>query len=73
MVTYEQASADQSKVDLTVCRSITGVATAIIQILGTFVVLSQVAWEIFIVIVPVTAACLRMQVSFSLLLPVSAL
>ena len=38
-------------------------AVSIIQIIGTIIVMSQVAWEVFVVFVPTIAACIWYQVS----------
>lgn len=45
-----------------------GVAFYLIQIFGNVSVMSQVAWQVFLVFIPVVAACLWYQVgaSFSL-------
>ncbi|KAM7508896.1 hypothetical protein LguiA_019349 [Lonicera macranthoides] len=56
-----RASTDQSVVDLEVAQRLGWCAFSIIQILGTIAVMSQVAWEVFIIFIPVTAICIWYQ------------
>jgi hypothetical protein len=58
-----QASTDQSVVDLELAGRVGWCAFSIIQILGTIAVMSQVAWEVFVIFIPVTAICIWYQVS----------
>lgn len=53
---------DQSVLDLELSGKIAWCAFAIIQILGTIIVMSQVAWPVFAIFVPVTAICVWYQV-----------
>ncbi|KAG0462967.1 hypothetical protein HPP92_021443 [Vanilla planifolia] len=56
-----RASTDQSSVDHSVPFQLGLLASAIIQLLGTIVVMSQVAWEVFIVFIPLSALCIWYQ------------
>ncbi|XP_050385173.1 putative ABC transporter C family member 15 [Argentina anserina] len=56
-----RASTDQSVLDLEMANKIGWCAFSIIQILGTIAVMSQVAWEVFVIFVPVTAVCIWYQ------------
>ena len=58
-----QASTDQSVLDLEMAMKLVWCALAIIQMTGTIVVMSQVAWEVFAIFIPITAACIWFQVS----------
>lgn len=57
-----QASTDQSAVDLQIPYQVGAVAFSMIQLLGIIAVMSQVAWQVFIVFIPVIAACIWYQV-----------
>jgi len=57
-----QASTDQSVLDLEMAWSVGWCAFSIIQLLGTIAVMSQVAWEVFVIFIPVTAICIWYQV-----------
>jgi ABC-type multidrug transport system fused ATPase/permease subunit len=63
-----QASTDQSEVDTNIADQMGTVAFSIIQLVGITAVMSQVAWQVFVVFVPVFAACVWYQVPFFLLL-----
>ncbi|XVE80500.1 hypothetical protein DITRI_Ditri14bG0145000 [Diplodiscus trichospermus] len=54
-------STDQSAVDLNMPYQVAAVAFLFIQLLGIIAVMSQVAWEIFIIFIPVIAACIWYQ------------
>ncbi|TYH52009.1 hypothetical protein ES332_D10G321300v1 [Gossypium tomentosum] len=56
-----RASTDQSVLDLEMASRLGWCAFSIIQILGTIAVMSQVAWEVFVIFIPVTAICLWYQ------------
>ncbi|XP_022974963.1 putative ABC transporter C family member 15 [Cucurbita maxima] len=56
-----RASNDQSVVDLEMALRLGMCAVSIIQIIGTIIVMSQVAWEVFVVFVPTIAACIWYQ------------
>ncbi|WOG82141.1 hypothetical protein DCAR_0101303 [Daucus carota subsp. sativus] len=56
-----RASTDQSVLDLEIANRIGWCAFSIIQIIGTITVMSQVAWEVFIIFIPVTAICIWYQ------------
>ncbi|KAL4618712.1 hypothetical protein ACB092_06G030700 [Castanea dentata] len=56
-----RASTDQSAVDLSIPNEMGAVAFSIIQLLGIIAVMSQVAWQVFIIFIPVIAACIWYQ------------
>ncbi|KAL5866239.1 hypothetical protein ACOSQ3_003753 [Xanthoceras sorbifolium] len=56
-----RASSDQSVLDLELATRVSRCAFSIIQILGTIAVMSQVAWEVFVIFIPVTAICIWYQ------------
>ncbi|OMO90148.1 hypothetical protein COLO4_19316 [Corchorus olitorius] len=56
-----RASTDQSVLDLEMANKLGWCAFSIIQILGTIAVMSQVAWEVFVIFIPVTAICIWYQ------------
>lgn len=51
-----QASTDQSVLDLEIATKLGWCAFSVIQLLGTIAVMSQVAWEVFVIFIPVTTA-----------------
>ncbi|KAL7082977.1 hypothetical protein ACP275_14G133800 [Erythranthe tilingii] len=56
-----RASMDQSVLDIEVASKLGWGAFSIIQLLGTIAVMSQVAWQVFVVFIPVTAICIWYQ------------
>ncbi|KAL8116632.1 hypothetical protein AgCh_022978 [Apium graveolens] len=56
-----RASTDQDVLDLGIANKLAWCAFSTIQLLGTILVMSQVAWEVFIVFLPVTAICIWYQ------------
>ncbi|CAN6460901.1 unnamed protein product [Victoria cruziana] len=56
-----RASTDQSVLDLEMAGRLAWSAFSVIQILGTIVVMSQVAWQVFAIFIPVTAFCIWYQ------------
>ncbi|XP_049933313.1 putative ABC transporter C family member 15 [Nymphaea colorata] len=56
-----RASTDQSVLDLEIAGRLAWSAFSVIQILGTIVVMSQVAWQVFAIFIPVTAICIWYQ------------
>lgn len=56
-------SIDQSVVDLDIPFRLGGFASTTIQLLGIVGVLTQVTWQILLLIIPMAIACLWMQVS----------
>nr|AMP82923.1 ABC transporter C family member 3 [Catalpa bungei] len=56
-----RASTDQSTVDLNTASIIGLFAFAIIQLLGIIAVMSQIAWQVFIIFIPVIAICIWFQ------------
>lgn len=61
-LSYKQASIDQSVLDMEMANRLGWCAFSVIQILGTIAVMSQVAWEVFVIFIPVTAICIWYQV-----------
>ncbi|RCV24892.1 hypothetical protein SETIT_5G122800v2 [Setaria italica] len=56
-----RASTDQSEVDTSIASQMGSVAFASIQLVGIIAVMSQVAWQVFVVFIPVVAACFWYQ------------
>ncbi|KAK1385958.1 ABC-type xenobiotic transporter [Heracleum sosnowskyi] len=56
-----RASTDQDVLDLGIANKLGWCAFYTIQLLGIILVMSQVAWEVFIVFLPVTAICVWYQ------------
>ncbi|KAH9804136.1 ABC transporter C family member 3 [Citrus sinensis] len=56
-----RASTDQSAADLAIPSLVGAYAFSIIRILGTIAVMSQVAWQVFIVFVPAVGSCIWYQ------------
>ncbi|KAJ4958376.1 hypothetical protein NE237_025487 [Protea cynaroides] len=56
-----RASTDQSVLDLEMAGKLGWCAFSIIRILGTIAVMSQVAWQVFAIFIPVTAICIWYQ------------
>ncbi|XP_010544544.1 PREDICTED: putative ABC transporter C family member 15 [Tarenaya hassleriana] len=56
-----RASTDQSVLDLEIAIRLGWCAFSIIQILGTITVMSQVAWQVFVIFIPVAAVCVWYQ------------
>ncbi|KAH9291892.1 hypothetical protein KI387_042919, partial [Taxus chinensis] len=56
-----RASTDQSKVDQVIPFRLGSVAFAFIQLLGIIAVMSQVAWQVSIMFIPVLAVCIWYQ------------
>ncbi|KAB5527837.1 hypothetical protein DKX38_021684 [Salix brachista] len=56
-----RASMDQGVIDMEIAQRLGWCAFSIIQILGTIAVMSQVAWEVFVIFIPVTAVCIWYQ------------
>ncbi|GLT33469.1 hypothetical protein SLA2020_080590 [Shorea laevis] len=56
-----RASTDQSAVDLNIPYQVGAVAFSMIQLLGIIVVMSQAAWQVFIVFIPVIATSVWYQ------------
>lgn len=53
-----RASSDQSVLDLEMAQRLGWAVFSMIQLLGTIAVMSQVAWEVFLIFIPVTAICI---------------
>ncbi|KAK1404981.1 ABC-type xenobiotic transporter [Heracleum sosnowskyi] len=56
-----RASTDQSTVDLNMPYQVGAFAFSIIQLLGIIAVMSLVAWEVFLLFIPVIALCIWLQ------------
>ncbi|GMP65124.1 hypothetical protein CsSME_00026072 [Camellia sinensis var. sinensis] len=56
-----RASTDQSAVDLNIPFQVGSFAFSMIQLLGIITVMSQVAWQVFIIFIPVIATCVWLQ------------
>ncbi|KAL2478064.1 ABC transporter C family member 9 [Forsythia ovata] len=56
-----RVSTDQSVLDLEMANKLGWCAFSVIQLLGTIAVMSQVAWEVFVIFIPVTAICIWYQ------------
>ncbi|KAK4381854.1 ABC transporter C family member 3 [Sesamum angolense] len=56
-----RASADQSAVDLSIPSLIGQSAFAVMYLLGTIVLMSQVAWQVLLIFIPVTTICIWLQ------------
>ncbi|KMT00724.1 hypothetical protein BVRB_9g220080 [Beta vulgaris subsp. vulgaris] len=56
-----RASTDQSAVDMDIASQVGSFAFALIQLLGIIVVMSQVAWQVFVIFIPVIAISLWYQ------------
>ncbi|XP_007029920.2 PREDICTED: ABC transporter C family member 3 isoform X1 [Theobroma cacao] len=56
-----RASTDQSAVDLNIPYQVGSFAFSVIHLLGIIVVMSQVAWQTFIISIPVIATCIWYQ------------
>jgi hypothetical protein len=61
-IIFLQASTDQNSVDLNIPNRVAGVAFSMIRLLGIIAVMSQVAWQVFIIFIPVVTACVWYQV-----------
>lgn len=56
-----RASTDQSTVDLRMASIVGAFAFALIQLLGIIAVMSQIAWQVFIIFIPVVVICFWLQ------------
>ncbi|KAG9452230.1 hypothetical protein H6P81_005134 [Aristolochia fimbriata] len=56
-----RASTDQSVLDLEIATNLGWCAFSIIQIMGAMAVMSQAAWQVFLLFIPVTAICIWYQ------------
>jgi len=64
MYFISQASTDQSAVDMNIPFQVASFAVVTIQLLGVIVVMSQAAWQVFLIFIPVTAISLWCQVNY---------
>ncbi|RVW50105.1 ABC transporter C family member 3 [Vitis vinifera] len=58
-----RASTDQSTIDTNIATQVGACAFQLIQLLGIIAVMSQVAWQVFIVFIPVAATCIWYQLT----------
>ncbi|KAJ4977501.1 hypothetical protein NE237_002607 [Protea cynaroides] len=56
-----RASTDQSAVDMSISSQINGFSFAVIQLLGVIAVMSQIAWQVFIMFIPAITICIWYQ------------
>ncbi|KAJ3694200.1 hypothetical protein LUZ60_009680 [Juncus effusus] len=56
-----RVSTDQSKVDISIPSQLGGLAFLLIQLISIIIIMSQVAWQVFVVFIPVLATCLWYQ------------
>ncbi|XP_043689683.1 ABC transporter C family member 3-like isoform X1 [Telopea speciosissima] len=56
-----RASTDQSAIDMSIPFQMGGVAFAVIQLLAIIAIMSQIAWQVCIVFIPVIAICMWYQ------------
>ncbi|KAL2896839.1 ABC transporter C family member 3 [Bienertia sinuspersici] len=56
-----RASTDQSAVDMSIANQVGSFAFSVIQLLAVVVVMSQVAWQVFVIFIPVIAISLWYQ------------
>ena len=68
-MTLLRASTDQSALDMKISNLVWAIVFNLVQILGNIVVMSQAAWQVFIVLFPVMAACIWYQVAFWIMSP----
>ncbi|XLS75285.1 hypothetical protein HN51_032150 [Arachis hypogaea] len=60
-----QASTDQSAIDINIPNVLCAVTYNLAFVLGSIAVMSQAAWQVFIVFIPVVAACIWYQQHYS--------
>ncbi|CAJ2639980.1 unnamed protein product [Trifolium pratense] len=60
-----RASTDQSAIDLTIPNLAWGFTYNLVQVLGNVAVMSQAAWQVFLVLIPVMATCIWYQRYYS--------
>ncbi|RZC19731.1 ABC transporter C family member 3 [Glycine soja] len=60
-----RASTDQNALDMNISNLVWAIVFNLVQILGNIVVMSQAAWQVFIVLFPVTTACIWYQRYYS--------
>ncbi|XP_059669697.1 ABC transporter C family member 3-like [Cornus florida] len=56
-----RASTDQSSMDLAMPVYMSAVVFSMINLLGIIAVMSQVAWQVFVIFIPIIAACICLQ------------
>lgn len=66
-----QVSIDQSVVDLDIPFRLGGFASTTIQLCGIVAVMTNVTWQVFLLVVPVAVACFWMQVNLFSIFPLN--
>ncbi|KAM7495633.1 hypothetical protein LguiB_030242 [Lonicera macranthoides] len=56
-----RASTDQSALDLNIQYQVSAFAFSLIQLFGIIAVMSQVAWQVFLIFIPVISICIWLQ------------
>ncbi|XP_029127877.1 ABC transporter C family member 3-like isoform X3 [Cajanus cajan] len=59
------ASADQNTIDISISDLVWEITFSLIHLLGNIAVMSQAAWQVFIVLIPIMAACIWYQQYYS--------
>ncbi|XP_047164975.1 ABC transporter C family member 3-like [Vigna umbellata] len=60
-----RASTDQSELDMSIPSLVWAITLNLIQIFGNIVIISQAVWQVFLVLIPVMAACIWYQRYYS--------
>ncbi|XP_029127876.1 ABC transporter C family member 3-like isoform X2 [Cajanus cajan] len=60
-----RASADQNTIDISISDLVWEITFSLIHLLGNIAVMSQAAWQVFIVLIPIMAACIWYQQYYS--------
>ncbi|OIW20436.1 hypothetical protein TanjilG_11135 [Lupinus angustifolius] len=60
-----RASNDQSALDMSIANLVWGFTFSLTQLFGNIAVMSQAAWQVFIVLIPILAACIWYQRYYS--------
>ncbi|XP_058788046.1 ABC transporter C family member 3-like isoform X5 [Vicia villosa] len=60
-----RASADQSTVDMNISNLVWGLTYNLVQLVGNIAVMSQAAWQVLVVLIPVVVACIWYQRYYS--------
>jgi hypothetical protein len=68
-----QVSVDQSVVDLDIPFRLGGFAATTIQLIGIVGVMTEVTWQVLLLVIPMAIACLWMQVIRDIHIPASNL
>ncbi|KAK7394457.1 hypothetical protein VNO78_14985 [Psophocarpus tetragonolobus] len=60
-----RASTDQNTIDISISELVWDITFDLIQLLGIIAMMSQVAWQVFIVLIPIMIACIWYQQYYS--------